>query len=147
MKLGTPGIYSEEFAASIVKSIAGGMPEVHAAEMHKIHRSTLHDWKKRFPAFADAIKTARAEAMNGRLQVIMDAAKGGAEYETQETVHKAKDGSITKKVVKKKTAPNWTAAAWYLERQYCEQFGLNRLDLKELLQLLRAAKKDRLEQT
>lgn len=118
---------------------------MHAAVMFGITHTTMKAWKKKYLLFAAAIKKARATAMQGRLQVIMDAAKGGEEYETQETVTKSKDGSITKKVVRKKTPPNWTAAAWYLERQYCDQFGLNRLDLKELLQLLRAAKKERLQ--
>lgn len=142
---GRPAKYTEELAQAIVDSIASGMPEIHSAVLFGICRTTLSDWKRKKPAFSASIKKARAQAMQGRIAVITAAAKGGDEYETQETVTKSKDGSITKKVVRKKTPPNWTAAAWYLERQYCDQFGLNRLDLKELLQLLRAAKKERLQ--
>ena len=64
----------------------------------------------------------------------------GEEVEVSEKTIKHKDGKLERIVIRRKTAPSWTADAWYLERQFCEEFGLNRLDLKELLKILRASR-------
>lgn len=140
---GRPAKYTEELAAAIVESISKGVPESIAAQAAGIHRETLHAWKKKKPAFSDAVKRARAEAVRVRVERIYAAANGGAEIEVSEKTIKHKDGKLERIVIRKKTPPQWTADAWYLERQFCEEFGLNRLDLKELLKLLRESKKDR----
>lgn len=143
MKRGRKTLYTEELAAAICKAVATGTPEVLAAQSVGIHRLTLLTWKKKNKAFDNAIKKARGEAVSRRIERIEKAARGGEEIELTEKIIKHKDGKVEKIVIRKKTPPLWTADAWYLERQFCEQFGLNRLDLKELLTLLRAAKKER----
>lgn len=137
--------YTDDLAASICKAVSTGVPESIAAQAAGINKHTLTRWKKVHPDFYTQIKVARAEAVQRRIERIEKAAKGGDEYETQETVIKHKDGRIEKKTVRKKTYPTWQADAWYLERQFCEEFGLNRLDLKELIKLLKdhKVKKDK----
>lgn len=141
---GAPLKYSEELAASICAAIAVGTPEAIAAQAAGISKDTITAWKKKYEDFSISVKRARAEAVKRRIERIEKAAKGGEEYETSEKVIKRKDGSIEKTTVRKKSYPTWQADAWYLERQFCEEFGLNRVELKELLHLLRDAKKARL---
>lgn len=144
---GRPTKYTEEIATAICLAVATGVPEVLAAQAAGIGKSTLTDWKRNRQPFSEAVKRARAEAVQRRVERIEKAARGGEEYETQEKVVKHKDGKIEKTVIRKKTVPVWQADAWYLERQFCEQFGLNRLDLKELLALLRESKRQRKEES
>lgn len=138
---GRPTKYTDELAVAICEAIASGVPEVIAAQAAGIHRSTLHEWKKCTPSFSDAIKRARAKAIVERIETVRKAAKGGDEIEVIEKTIKHKDGKLERVVTRKKTPPLWTAAAWYLERQVCEEFGQNRIELKELLNLLKSARK------
>lgn len=140
MAAGQPTKYTDEIADVICKAVASGMPVSHAAVSIGVTKTTLYNWQRKNKQFFAAIKRARAECMQARLADVLAAAKGGAEVELQKITTKHKDGSVTEKIIRKKTPPTWTAAAWYLERQFCEEFGLNRLDLKELLNLLRASK-------
>lgn len=132
--------YSEEFADAICALIASGVPEYIAAQSSGINRDTLSQWKRDKPDFSDKVKRARAAAVAVRVARIEKAARGGDEIEVSEKTIKHKDGKIERIIVRKKTPPAWTADAWYLERQFCEQFGLNRIDLKELIKLLRESK-------
>ena len=136
--------YSEEIRAAICDAVAKGVPEIYAAQAAGIDRGTLSRWKRKHSALCHGIKEARAQAIQVRVERIEKAAKGGQEIEVTEKVIKHKDGKIEKITIRKKTSPQWTADAWYLERQFCEQFGLNRLDLKELLKLLRASRADKI---
>jgi hypothetical protein len=135
-----PRKFTPEIAEEICKAVAAGVPENYAATAAGIHRDTMHHWKKRNAAFADAVKKARAQAIQVRIERIEKAARGGEEVEVSEKTIKHKDGKLERIVIRRKTAPSWTADAWYLERQFCEEFGLNRLDLKELLKILRASR-------
>lgn len=139
--MAAPSKYTEEIAIAICEAIASGVPERIAAQAAGIHRSTLHAWKKNTSSFSDAIKRARASAIVERIETIRKAAKGGDEVEVIEKTIKHKDGKLERVVIRKKTPPIWTAAAWYLERQVCEEFGQNRIELKELLNLMKAARK------
>lgn len=135
--------YSEELGEAICKAVASGVPEYIAAQASGVHRQTLIRWKKSNGTLCDGIKKARAECIQTRINDIMAAARGGAEVELQRITTKHKDGSVTEKVIRKKTPPTWTASAWWLERQECDHFGLNRLDLKELIKALRESREAR----
>lgn len=135
--------FDEAIGKAICEAIAVGVPEVIAAQAAGIARSTLCRWKTSKAPFREAITQARAKAVQVRVERIDKAARGGEEIEVSEKTIKHKDGKLERIVIRKKTPPLWTADAWYLERQFCEQFGMNRLDLKELLKILRASRKDR----
>ncbi len=137
---GRPAKYTDEIAKAICEAVAAGVPEVIAAQAAGVARTTLQRWKKKHAAFCSTIKEARAQAIEVRVKRINKAAQGGDEVEVSEKTVEYPNGKTETTVVRKKTAPQWTADAWYLERQVCEQFGLNRLDLKELLNLLRASR-------
>lgn len=138
--MGRPTKYSEEFADAICELIASGVPEYIAAQSSGISRDTFMEWKKSKPAFSDKVKKARADSVATRVARIEKAARGGDEIEVSEKIVEHPNGKTERTVIRKKTAPAWTADAWYLERQFCEQFGLNRIDLKELIRLLKSTK-------
>jgi hypothetical protein len=78
----------------ICRLIATGMPVSHAAAMAGIGQSTLHEWRNRFPEFAEAILAAEAKHVKKQLTRIDRA-----------------------------SAKTWQAAAWQLERRYPQHFG------------------------
>jgi hypothetical protein len=133
-----PSKYTEEIGQAICDAVAVGLPEVLAAQAAGIAITTLKAWKSRKRLFQAALKKARAQSARERVERIRKAAGGGDEYESKVTIRTFKDGTTLKTVEKKKMPPAWTADAWWLERQMCEHFGLNRIDLKELIKLLKA---------
>lgn len=72
-----------------------------------------------FVDFHDKITQARAQAGIRSLAAIQRAATGGAI--TEETTTTMPDGTVVKTV--KRTAPDWKAGAWFLERQMRLDFG------------------------
>jgi hypothetical protein len=102
----------------ILAGIAAGLPRKHAAERAGITEQTLNSWlrkgkTKRAPAeflsFLSALKKAEADAVARNVAIIQTAAKGG----------------------------KWTAAAWWLERRYPEEFSSFRGELAELKRIVR----------
>lgn len=134
---GRPTKLTPETQKKIVAAIRSGNFFETACEFAGISRSTGFEWlriargehpdkkpTKPFLDFLDAVKKAEADAEAEQLLIIRNAAKGGTEYRS-ETVNKYdKDGRV-KEVIERKqlTPPNWTAAAWYLERKHPERWG------------------------
>lgn len=137
---GRPTKYTDELAVAICEAIASGVPEVIAAQAAGLDKSTLTSWKKSKPDFLAQVKEARAQAVQVRIKRIEKAAKGGEDVDVSDRTIKHKDGKLERIVTRKKTYPTWQADAWWLERQFVEEFGLNRIELKELLGLLRDMK-------
>ncbi len=71
-----------------------------------------------------AIKTALATAEIDKVKVVHDAGMGGQTVETQVVEKFAKTGELVeKKVTTTLAPPNWTAAAWWLERRMPLEYG------------------------
>lgn len=141
--MSAPSKFTEELAQAICDAVASGVPEIIAAQAAGVDKSTVTNWKKSKPEFLAQIKEARARAVQVRIKRIEKAAKGGEDVDVTERTIKHKDGKLERIVSKKKTYPTWQADAWWLERQFVEEFGLNRVELKEMLVLLRELKKER----
>jgi hypothetical protein len=135
-----PSKYTEEIGQAICDAVAAGLPESLAAQAAGVTTPTLRSWKQRRAQFLSALKKARAQSARERVERIRKAAAGGDEYESKVTIRTFRDGSTLKTVEKKKTPPAWTADAWWLERQMCEHFGLNRNDVKDLVRMMREMK-------
>jgi hypothetical protein len=86
--------YNEDRHNAIINAIEQGVPYRHAAAIAGISEDTMAAWRKRFPAFSDAIKAAEGRAVAGRLARIRLA-----------------------------EPHSWQAAAWWLERKYPLEFG------------------------
>lgn len=77
------------------------------------------DREEGFVAFAAAVRKARADAKLRNVALIQRAAQGGAVLERRTVTHP--DGRV--EVTEKLARPEWTAAAWTLERTYTDEFG------------------------
>lgn len=75
--------------------VGAGTPIKHAAEACGIDRNTIYAWLESDPALSAEIKKRRAMAVHERVEIIRQA-----------------------------MPKQWTAAAWYLERQHPEEFGV-----------------------
>jgi hypothetical protein len=74
--------------------------------------------------YFDAIKRATAHAEVDNVKSIIDASKGGQEVQTQTIEKFDKDGNLKeRKVVTQLAPPQWTAAAWFLERRLPAEYG------------------------
>lgn len=113
---------------AIIEALEAGSYFDDACAAAGIHESTGYDWLSRgrtasgiknpakaerpFIEFAEAVEKARAGAVVFAITVIRKAAQGEpAEYDG--------DGHL----VKGERGPQWTAAAWYLERTRPQKFG------------------------
>src|SRR5512139_874474 len=87
--------YTPELGELIAEMVGSGTPVAHAAQACGIDRTTFYAWLESDPSLATEIKKRRSQAVHERVEVIRQA-----------------------------MPKQWTAAAWYLERQHPEEFGL-----------------------
>jgi hypothetical protein len=121
----------------VIDRVQLGLDLQASADSAGISRATLHKWRLRgarhradqtqgrkvptadlrFVEFVDALERAEAEAEANRLAIIQGAAQGGHEV-TRVTVKTNRDGQVLERTeVRETLRPEWTAAAWWLERR------------------------------
>ena len=108
-----------EAEATIILAVEFGVPLSIAPLAASITVATFYAWMNDDPSFAVRVKNAEAKAISKNLGTVQRAAEGGYVFEV-ETVIKA-DGTET--IKEKRTAPQWQAAAWILERRWYQLFG------------------------
>jgi hypothetical protein len=121
----------------VVERIQLGLDLQSAADSAGISRQTLHNWRltgarhraaaangkrltpaqRRYVEFLDALERAEAEAEANRLAIISRVAQGGATV-TKTTEKRDANGQLLERTeVTETLRPEWTAAAWFLERR------------------------------
>jgi len=122
----TPAIHE-----AIVQAVSVGVPYLQAAILAGIGESTAKQWRQRgegtherpalgrFVAFVADLEKAEAQDEAQRIARINAAGRGGAV--TYEKTITYADGHVVREV--KRTAPEWTADAWHLERKYPDRYG------------------------
>lgn len=113
-----------EVVEAIIRTVKLGLPPQTAAAAHGVGASALKSHRQRHPEFATALEKAESDAIqNIWSRIILTAQGRPAEFEVQETT--GKDGKTTRKTVKVRDElkPQWTAAAWCLERRWPHLFG------------------------
>lgn len=141
---GRPRLLSDEVEARLVAASRTGVAVELAAEIAGISRSSFLAWMARgraevearesgadprpeedeYAALYERVRTARATAAARAMANIRRVADGG--IVTKVTTRKFRDpvsGQIVEETVEDRTAPDWRADAWYLERQHREHYG------------------------
>ena len=141
---GRPSLLSEEVEARIITASRTGIAVELAAEAAGISSVTYHRWMARgraeiatredgqppnrdedpYVELFEKVRTARAMAAARAMANIRRVADGG--IVTKVTTRKFRDpetGQIVEEVTEDRTAPDWRADAWYLERQHRNHYG------------------------
>ena len=135
-------------AQAILNAVSGGVPYVRAAALASIEQTTALQWRARgegshkrpatplYVEFVQQLKKAEAQDEARRVLRINQAGQGGNVIYEKTTTYA--DGRVVTEV--KRTAPEWTADAWHLERSQPDVWGRReRLDVR--LSIERAAAK------
>ncbi|GAA2439033.1 hypothetical protein [Streptomyces glaucus] len=143
-RAGRPRLLSEEVEQRLVAASRTGVAVELAAEMAGVSRSSFLAWMARGRAEVEAreagaepdpeeeeyaalfvkVRTARATAAARAMANIRRVADGG--IVTKVTTRRFRDsatGEIVEETVEDRTPPDWRADAWYLERQFRDQYG------------------------
>jgi hypothetical protein len=128
-KDGRPTLLTDEVAAAIVRHVADGCPVSVAATAAGVGVRTVRRWLARgraggpgtgpYMALLAALQKARAECAAASVAHILQAGEPHEQVATR-TVRRG-DAVVTTTTAR--TARDWTALAWHLERTYPEEFG------------------------
>lgn len=122
----------------LIEALRAGAPVGLACEAASMSRSTFHSWMQRgfdaheiaaqggetdpsdepYRVLYEEVQSARATAGVRNVGIIQRVAQGGTVLE--KTTEKDPDG--TERVIEKRQAPDWRAAAWYLEKVRKDEF-------------------------
>lgn len=114
-----PTKYSPAVQEAILASLRGGNTRTASAKAAGINYDTLLSWLKRYPKFLGDVEKVEAEAEAERVGYILASAKGGIVLSRKVTTRK--DGSVVEEETYAR--PEWTAAAWWLERRRHQDWG------------------------
>ena len=118
----------------MVQMVRAGLPLSRAAAGVGISPDTAYDWmakgreavegtKPVYVRFYRAIEKAKTEHQAVCLDVVMKHARGHVEYARHPDTGELLLDGAGEPVIKQKIAPQWTAAAWQLERRYPDEYG------------------------
>ena len=135
-KLNKPG--NEDFCSKRVRKIIytaleAGLPIYRSIELAGVSQTQYHFWLRRgeerknrkYYFFRKRVLQYKTQREIEALRTIQEAQKGGfVQTETKVHIGGKYGREITK--IKRVMAPKWTAAAWWLERMYPEQYALKK---------------------
>lgn len=122
-KAGRPTKYDGATERKLIDALRDGNTRKTACALGGIDQRTFERWVRDFAVFADSVQKAESEAEAERVARIGLAGNGG--FVTKRTVTRTikPDGSATEVVQEERTAPQWQADAWFLERKNPDSWG------------------------
>ena len=140
---GRPTLLDKDTETKLIEATKVGAPMTAAAEYSGISVRTFEDWMKRgyneqasideghdadpveakYLDLFQKIRGARSLAAVASGRIIRKVAIGGQGTEEAARKYRDVDGQVVEEKTVKKTASDWRAAAWYLERQHGADFG------------------------
>ena len=137
---------TDAICKAILQAVASGVPYERAAAMADVSEQTAREWRARgegthqrsqsplYAAFALDLKKAEAQDEARRVLRINQAGQGGLVTYEKVTRTTAPDGTVKEIREQRKSAPEWQADAWHLERTRPEVYGRrDRLDVQMTL--------------
>jgi hypothetical protein len=118
----------------ICDALAEGQTRRVAYTLGGITDKTFAAWMRQSSEFSESVKKAEAEAEKLNIDVIRQATVGGIETCVKVTEKYGEDGELKeRKTETTLLPPQWTAAAWWLERRRNAEYGQRqRIDLKSI---------------
>ena len=133
--MGRPTKLTDNIRTAILKAVANGVPYLQAAALADVSQNTAMEWRARgqgtdnrpptplYASFANALKKAEAQDEARRVLRINQAGQGGTVTYEKVTRTTAADGTAKEIREQRRTAPEWQADAWHLERTRPEVYG------------------------
>jgi len=134
---GRPTKLTPETTSAILRDLSDGLPRTTACERAGVAYSTLKLWLKKgraakagaYFAFSAGLKKAEADAVARNVATVQRAAAERDEVTVKQTV---KPDGTRETVTTTRRVFEWTAAAWWLERKFPEDWSSARGELAEL---------------
>lgn len=117
-----PSKLTPDIQAAICRVLSAGTTRAAACAAANVTFESFRKWCKNRPEFLAAVRKAELEAVTRNVAVIQRAAQGGGV--TERTTKTDRQGRVV--VTEKHARPEWTAAAWWLERKFPAEFGSDR---------------------
>ena len=117
------GKYTPERVDRLLTAIRAGNTRRAASAYAGIDQDTLLNWIHRHSEFSEQMQKAEADAEIMMAGVIRKAAVGGEVVKETVVTTRSADGTTTTETKREVARPEWTAAAWFLERRNPNEWG------------------------
>ena len=137
-----PSKFTPDVTQKIIQGVRAGASREVSARFAGVTVSTLYNWLKRgrqetkgeYHDFYEAMERGDAEAEMEAVVRIRQAAKGGELLSRETTSRTLRTGETVTNIKEKFTEPNWSAAAWFLERKHSDRWGRHdRVDIDRIV--------------
>lgn len=116
---GRPSKYREEFADQARKLCLLGATDAELADFFEVNEDTIHEWKKVHPEFSESVKKGKLQADANVADRLYQRAMG---YEHDDVHVSNYQGVITLTPIRKRHAPDTTAAIFWLKNRQAKQW-------------------------
>lgn len=114
MAIGRPSAFKEEYIERVHKLSLLGATDKELANFFEVSEATLNTWKKKYPAFLEAIKKGKDDADADVVKSLYRRAMG---YEHDDVDIRVVDGAVVKTPIKKYYPPETVACIFWLKNR------------------------------
>ena len=114
-KTGRPSRYDEKYVHQAFRLALLGLDDKQIASVFGIAVATLYNWRRKYPAFLEALNNGKAMA-DGQVAVSLYRRAVGYEHDDVQ-INVLRDGTVVKTAFRKKFAPDTTACIYWLKNR------------------------------